>query len=117
MPIKSLQQRAKKAKREGVTPAIRDTDVGRHTKSRHAAKKSRSIVARADIAERHVSRKKAPGEGKAARRQADFPRPAGEPARPRNRARERMAGTDLKAPKVGSDRTVAVPLSDGGRGG
>ena len=104
MPIKSLQQRAKKAKREGTTPAIRDTELGRAQKSGHAAKKSRSIRARAEMAERHVSRKKAPGEGKSARRQADYPRPAGEPPRPRNRARERMAGTDLKAPKIGSER-------------
>ena len=104
MPIKSLQRRAKKAKREGTTPAIRDTDLGRAQKSRHAAKKSRSIRARAEMVERHVSRKKAPGEGKSARRQADYPRPAGEPPRPRNRARERMAGTDLKAPKIGSER-------------
>jgi len=43
-------------------------------------------------------------EGLAARKQADFPRPAGEPA-PRNRARRRMAGTDLKTPKLGSDRS------------
>jgi len=35
---------------------------------------------------------------------ADFPRPAGKPA-PTNRARRRMAGTDLKAPKLGSDRS------------
>ena len=111
MPMKSLQQRARKGKREGTTPALRDTDLGRARgkgKSRHAAKKSRSIVARADIAERHVSRKKAPGEGKSTRRQADFPRPAGEPVR--NRARERMAGTDLKAPKIGSERWSEVPF-------
>ena len=103
MPIKSLQQRAKKAKREGVPPAIRDTDLGSATRSRHAAKKSRSIRARASLEQRKISRKKAPGEGVAARKQADFPRPAGEP-RPRTRARRRMAGTDLKAPKIGSDR-------------
>jgi hypothetical protein len=111
MPIKSLQQRAKKAKKEGVPPAIRDTDLGRAAKSRHAAKKSRSIRARAGLDARNVSRKKAPGEGKAARRQADYPRPAGEPARPRNRARERMAGTDLRAPKIGTERsTREVPF-------
>src|SRR5438067_13301639 len=112
MPMKSLQQRARKGKREGTTPALRDTDLGRARKgkSRHATKKSRGIVARADIAERHVSRKKAPGEGKSTRRQADFPRPAGEPPRPRNRARERMAGTDLKAPKIGSERWSEVPF-------
>jgi hypothetical protein len=109
MPIKSLQQRARKGKREGTTPAIRESDLGRRPrKSKHALKKSRGIVARADIAERHVSRKKAPGEGKAGRRQADFPRPAGEPVR--NRARERMAGTDLKAPKIGSERWTEVPF-------
>jgi len=108
MPIKSLQQRAKKAKREGVPAAIRDTDFGA-AKSRHAAKKSRSIRARAGLEQRKVSRKKAPGEGLAARKQADFPRPAGEPA-PRNRARRRMAGTDLKAPKIGSDRSTLVPF-------
>jgi len=104
MPIKSLQQRAKKAKREGVPVALRDTDLGRPAKSKHAAKKGRSILGSARLSQRKVSRKKAPGEGLAARKQADFPRPAGEPA-PRNRARRRMAGTDLKAPKLNSDRS------------
>jgi len=97
-----LQQRAKKAKREGVPAAMRDTDFGT-AKSGHAAKKSRSIRAQASLEQRKVSRKKAPGEGLAARKQADFPRPAGEPIS-RNRARRRMAGTDLKAPKIGSER-------------
>jgi hypothetical protein len=103
MPIKSLQQRAKKAKREGVPVALRDTDVGAAAKSRHAAKKSRAVRGRAGLEQRKVSRKRAPGEGLTARKQADFPRPADEPP-PRNRARRRMAGTDLKAPKIGSDR-------------
>ena len=76
MPTKSLRERVKKAKREGVPPAIRDTDLGRAAKSGHAAKKSRSIWARAELTERHVSRRKAPGEGKVSRRQADYPRPA-----------------------------------------
>jgi hypothetical protein len=111
MPIKSLQQRAKKAKREGVPPALRDTDLGRAAKSGHAAKKSRSVRTHAGLAARKVSRKKAPGEGQSARKQAAYPRPAGEPPRPRNRARERMAGTDLKAPRIGSDRsTLEVPF-------
>ena len=106
MPSKSLQQRAKKAKRQGTAPAIRDTDLGRAVKSGHAAKKSRSIVAQADLAERHVSRKKAPGEGKSARRQADYPG-----RKIKNRARERMAGTDLKAPRLGSERsTTRIPF-------
>jgi hypothetical protein len=106
MPIKSLQQRAKKAKREGVPVALRDTDLGRAAESKHAAKKSRTIRARAGLEQRKVSRKRAPGEGLAARKQADFPRPAGEPP-PRNRARRRMAGTDLKAAKIGSNRPPA----------
>src|SRR3954469_18186885 len=101
MPTKSLRQRALKAKREGVTPAIRDTDLGRAVKSGHAAKKSRSIVAHASVADRNVSRRKAPGEGKAARRQADYPG-----RRVANRARERMAGTDLPATRRGSERTI-----------
>src|SRR5947209_1175591 len=106
MPTKSLQQRARKAKREGITPAIRDTDLGRAVKSGHAAKKSRSIVASGDLVERNVSRKKAPGEGKSARRQADYPG-----RKVANRARERMAGTDFKAPKIGSDRSgVKIPF-------
>ena len=111
MPIKSLRERAKKAKREGVPVAVRDTDLGRAAKSKHAAKKSRGIRARAGLDERKVSLKRAPGEGKVSRRQADYPRPAGEPQRPRNRARRRMAGTDLKAPKIGSERSsVEVPF-------
>jgi len=101
MPGKSLQERAKRAKREGVTPAIRDTDLGRAAKSGHAAKKSRSIVALGDLVERHVSRKKAPGEGKASRRQADYPG-----RKVANRARERMAGTDLRASRIGSERSI-----------
>jgi hypothetical protein len=110
MPMKSLRGRAKKAKREGVEATLRDTDLGGPPKSRHAAKKSRSIRARAGLEARRVSRKKAPGEGLSGRKQADFPRPAGEP-RPRNRARRRMAGTDLKAPKIGSERsTLDVPF-------
>ena len=108
MPIKSLQQRAKKAKREGVPVALHANDLGATGKSRHAAKKSRSVRARAGLDQRKVSRKRAPGEGLAARKQADFPRPAGEPP-PRNRARRRMAGTDLKAPKIGSERSTLVP--------
>src|SRR2546430_17139231 len=108
MPIKSLQQRAKKAKREGVPAAIRDTDFGGAAKSRHAAKKSRSIRARAGLEQRKVSRKKAPGEGLAARKQADFPRPAGEAAPP-NRGRRREVGTGPKAAKNGAERVSAVP--------
>jgi hypothetical protein len=111
MPIKSLKQRAKKAKREGVPVAVRDTDLRRASKSKHAAKKSRGIRARAGLDQRKVSRKGAPGEGKASRRQVEFPRPAGQPSRPRNRARERMAGTDLPAPKIGSERSaIEVPF-------
>ena len=110
MPTRTLRQRARKGKREGTPVAIREADLGRPTAmSGHAAKKSRSIRARAGLEQRKVSRKKAPGEGLAARKQADFPRPAGEPA-PRNRARRRMAGTDLKAPKIGSDRSTLVPF-------
>jgi hypothetical protein len=90
--------------------AVRDTDFGRAVKSGHAAKKSRGIRARAQFDQRRVSRKKAPGEGKAARKQADYPRPRGEPP-PRTRARRRMAGTDLRAPKIGSERsTLENPL-------
>jgi hypothetical protein len=104
MPTRSLRQRATKAKREGVPVAIRDADLGRSAgKSRHAAKKSRGVRARAVLAQRHVSPKKAPGEGQAGRKQADYPRPAGEPP-PRTRARRRMAGTDLPAPRIGSER-------------
>jgi hypothetical protein len=106
MPTKSLRQRVKKAKRDGVPAALRDADFGAAGKSRHAAKKSRGIRALASPEKRHVSRKKAPGEGLTARRQADFPRPAGEPVR--NRARRRMAGTDLRAPKIGSERTAEL---------
>jgi hypothetical protein len=110
MPKKSLQARAKKAKREGTMPAIRDGDLGRRTgMSKHAAKKQSKVRARATIADRKVSRKKAPGEGRAAKPQADFPRPRGEPP-PRTRARRRMSGTDLRAPKIGSERR----LSDAG---
>src|SRR5256885_16919660 len=110
MPTRTLRQRAKQAKREGTPVAIRDADVGRPTAmSRHAAKKSRGVRAQATFTDRHVSRKKAPAEGLASRKQADFPRPAGEPP-PRNRARRRMAGTDLKAPKIGSDRSTLVPF-------
>jgi hypothetical protein len=98
MPQKSLQRRVKRAKREGTRPVLRETDLGT-VKSGHAAKKSRSIVAAADLVERHVSRRKAPGEGKAARRQVDYP---GRDVP--NRARKRMAGTDLRAPKIGSER-------------
>jgi hypothetical protein len=107
MPTKSLRQRAKKAKREGVPAALRDADFGvAAAKSRHAAKKSRGIRAVGTMADRKVSRKKAPGEGVTARPQAEFPRPAGEPVR--NRARRRMAGTDLPAPKIGSERTTEL---------
>ncbi len=109
MPIKSLRQRTKKAKREGVPVAIHDGDFRPAAKSKHAAKKSRGIRARATLEARHVSRKKAPGEGESTRSQADFPRPSGEP-RPSKRARRRMAGTDLRAPKIGSERPFEVPF-------
>lgn len=105
MPTKSLRMRVKKAKSRGTPPAIRDSDLGRVTgKSRHAAKKSRSVRARASVADRNVSRRAAPGEGIASRPQAEFP-PA-PPSPKRNRSRRRMAGTTLRAPKIGSDRPM-----------
>src|SRR5436190_23451861 len=99
MPTRTLRQRARKGKREGTPVAIREADLGRPTAmSGHAAKKSRAVRAQAGFTDRHVSRRKAPAEGKASRKQADYPRPAGEPP-PRTRARRRMAGTDLPLPR------------------
>lgn len=105
MPTKSLRARVKKAKSRGTPPAIRDADLGRTTGlSRHAAKKSREIRARATIADRHVSRRKAPGEGVASKAQVEFAPDA--PPADKNRARRRMGGTTLRAPKRGSERPL-----------
>jgi len=64
MPQKSLERRAKLAKREGRTAAVKDTDVGATAPlSGHAAKKSRHVVAEIAPPDRNASRREAPGEG------------------------------------------------------
>jgi hypothetical protein len=66
MPQKSLERRAKVAKREGRTATVKDTDVGAASPlSGHAAKKSRHIVAEIAPPDRNASRREAPGEGSA----------------------------------------------------
>ncbi|HEX8439623.1 hypothetical protein [Archangium sp.] len=68
MPEKTKQARAKRAKAKGTTVTVKATDIGDVPagKSAHALKKSRGIVGRAAAADRSVSRRRPPGEGKTA---------------------------------------------------
>jgi hypothetical protein len=68
MPEKTKQVRAKRAKAKGTTVTVKATDTGDIPagKSAHALKKSRGIVGRAAAADRSVSRRRPPGEGKTA---------------------------------------------------
>ena len=62
MPQKSLNQRLRKAKREGVPTALKASDVGRvpPRASKHALKKSGHVVGDARFEDRRVSPKRAP---------------------------------------------------------
>jgi hypothetical protein len=68
MPEKTKQRRAKTAKAKGTTMTLKASDTGDVPagKSAHALKKSRGIVGRAAAADRSVSRRRPPGEGKRA---------------------------------------------------
>jgi hypothetical protein len=68
MPEKTKQLRAKRAKAKGTTMTLKATDTGDIPvgKSAHALKKSRGVTGRASAADRSVSRRRPPGEGKTA---------------------------------------------------
>lgn len=68
MPEKTKQQRVKRAKAKGTTVTLKATDTGDIPagKSAHALKKSGGIAGRARVADRSVSRRRPPGEGKTA---------------------------------------------------
>jgi hypothetical protein len=74
MPEKSLETRARAAKKKGTPVMLKDTDVGRAGgRSSHAVKKSRGIAAdgpralKAGFEDRSVSTRRSPGQGKASR--------------------------------------------------
>jgi hypothetical protein len=66
MPEKTRQLRVKRAKAKGTTVTLKATDTGDIPagKSAHALKKSRGITGRTRVADRSVSRRRPPGEGK-----------------------------------------------------
>jgi nitroreductase len=64
MPQKSLERRAKLAKRSGTTATVKHADIGvDEGMSRHATKKSRHVAVEVAPPDRHASRHAAPGEG------------------------------------------------------
>jgi len=68
MPEKSLRERAVKAKRQGTTMMVKKSDVGMATKgSRHATKKSGSVVSQYKFSDRTVSARAVPGLGNVTR--------------------------------------------------
>lgn len=67
MPQKSLTQRRKRGGAEGIPTALKRSDTSGSTRSAHGEKKSSRVVARAATANRNVSRKRPPGEGKTKR--------------------------------------------------
>lgn len=69
MPQPSLQRRVKQAKRRGVAPAIKATDLGEAAgRSAHAEKKQQGVVGFAQIADRNVSRRSPPGHSVSGRK-------------------------------------------------
>lgn len=83
MPEKSLEARARAAKRKGTPVMLKDSDVGRAAgRSSHAVKKSRGLATegpralKAGFEDRSVSTRRSPGQGKSARRKA-VPLPEG----------------------------------------
>ncbi len=77
MPQKSLRRRVKRAKRSGVAPTWKESDLARepHAVSAHGAKKSRHVVAQVQSTERTVGRKPRPGYGRAQPRPPKGPSP------------------------------------------
>ena len=83
MPEKSLETRARAAKKKGTPVMLKDTDVGRAGgRSNHALKKSGGIASdgpralKAEFEDRSVSTRRSPGQGKNAKRKA-VPLPEG----------------------------------------
>jgi hypothetical protein len=67
MPEKTRETRVKRAKAKGTTVTLKASDTGETGGlSSHAAKKSRGVTGRAKVADRSVSRRRPPGEGKTA---------------------------------------------------
>jgi hypothetical protein len=79
MPEKSLETRAKTAKKKGAPLMLKDTDLGRAAgRSNHALKKSGGIATdgpralKAEFEDRKVSTRRSPGQGKS-RKAAPLP--------------------------------------------
>ena len=65
MPQKSRVRREKRAKAEGSTAELMESDLGRPTApTRHAAKKSRHKASMEAMPDRKVSPKQPPGQGR-----------------------------------------------------
>lgn len=65
MPEKSRLEREKRAKAKGTTEVLKDSDIGRvGRRSAHAAKKSRGVAGMVGFADRSVSPRRPPGEGR-----------------------------------------------------
>jgi hypothetical protein len=104
MPAKTLNERLRKAKREGTAPAVKATDLrsGVPGKSNHAVKKARQVVGRAQLSDRTVSRKAPPGKGKSKTKMTRAMEPAAYRKRLLHEMRPRNA--DDKPQKLGGHR-------------
>jgi len=64
MPLKPLNQRVKRAKKEGRAASLTDVDLGEAPRaSNHALKKSRHVRRMITLTDRSVSLRKPPGQG------------------------------------------------------
>jgi|SRR5439155_25881262 len=63
MPRKSIEQRAKRAKKQGIAFAVMEADRGGARGSAHAEKKGAHLVGYSSFVDRSVRRKAVPGEG------------------------------------------------------
>lgn len=64
MPEKNLRDRVRRAKRDGRTVAVKDSDLGGGLVSRYAGRKPRHVVAYSRTASRNARPKPAPGDGR-----------------------------------------------------
>jgi hypothetical protein len=109
MPQKSLEERAKRAKRAGVPFAIKQDDAGGNpAKSRHAVKKSRGIAGLEFPPDRRVGMKAAPGRG---RNRSLAPAQSAAPRRSPAK-RDRSSGAEVEARHVSPVRGRKKPPSE-----
>lgn len=69
MPVKTLNERIRRAKKHGVPVSLKASDVGdTGPLLTHAEKKSKRVIAEGAPPDRNVSRKRPPGKGRNRRR-------------------------------------------------